>query len=69
MLSPCIHICAIDRPSGFCVGCGRTIEEIGGWTALSDRQRQQLRHALPARLASIAPAAAHLPSSLTEMPA
>ncbi len=50
MLSPCIHVCAIDSPSGFCVGCGRTIEEIGGWTAFSDQERQALIRALPARL-------------------
>ncbi|WP_207783519.1 DUF1289 domain-containing protein [Methylosinus sp. RM1] len=28
--TPCIKICRIDAPTGFCVGCARTIGEIAG---------------------------------------
>ena len=31
MKSPCNDICKIDRPSGLCIGCGRTLSEIGEW--------------------------------------
>jgi len=37
--SPCINVCRIDGRSGFCVGCFRTIEEIGFWSRASDDQR------------------------------
>ena len=29
--SPCIDICTIDRNSGECIGCGRTVEEVRNW--------------------------------------
>lgn len=53
MLSPCILLCAIDDTTGFCFGCGRTRDEIAGWMAFSDAQRQSLMDALPARLETI----------------
>jgi hypothetical protein len=37
--------------SGLCVGCGRTLKEIGGWTRFTDAERQAIMRALPARLA------------------
>ena len=40
MMSPCIGICQMDDASGYCIGCGRTIEEIAGWSGASDTQRQ-----------------------------
>ena len=36
VMSPCIGICTIDRKSGFCLGCKRTIDEIGRWAMLDD---------------------------------
>jgi predicted Fe-S protein YdhL (DUF1289 family) len=50
MQTPCIDVCSIDSTTGLCVGCGRTIKEIAGWTALSDVERGQLMVALPVRL-------------------
>tara|TARA_B100001939_G_C16396900_1_gene386531 strand:+ start:64 stop:231 length:168 start_codon:yes stop_codon:yes gene_type:complete len=29
--SPCIQVCVMDPDSGFCFGCGRTMEEIEKW--------------------------------------
>lgn len=29
--SPCNRVCRIDPHSGWCVGCGRTLDEIAGW--------------------------------------
>jgi predicted Fe-S protein YdhL (DUF1289 family) len=53
MISPCILVCSLDAATGYCVGCGRTIEEISTWTALSPGQRQDLMRALPDRLGSL----------------
>jgi predicted Fe-S protein YdhL (DUF1289 family) len=51
METPCIKICVIDPVSGFCIGCGRTGAEIGGWTGLSSAERRAVMDTLPARLA------------------
>jgi predicted Fe-S protein YdhL (DUF1289 family) len=48
--TPCIKTCAIDPIDGLCVGCGRTISEIAGWTALPAAERRRLMTALPDRL-------------------
>ncbi|HEX8444567.1 MAG TPA: DUF1289 domain-containing protein, partial [Allosphingosinicella sp.] len=29
--SPCNGVCQLDRPTRWCVGCGRTASEIGRW--------------------------------------
>lgn len=47
--SPCVNICRIDRASGFCEGCRRTIGEIAGWTRISDAERQAILDRLPGR--------------------
>lgn len=50
MQTPCIHLCAVDSETGFCAGCGRTLQEIGGWTSYSDDERRQIMALLPLRL-------------------
>ncbi len=47
--SPCVKLCVLHPESGFCVGCHRTMEEIAGWTRLSDAERADIMAALPAR--------------------
>ena len=50
VMSPCIGICMIDpKGSGFCLGCKRTIEEIGRWAMLDDIERQKILDQLPGR--------------------
>jgi predicted Fe-S protein YdhL (DUF1289 family) len=51
--SPCIKVCAVDGRSGLCLGCGRTLKEIGGWMQLGDAGRQAVMDALPERLARV----------------
>ena len=51
--SPCNGICTIDAPTGLCVGCGRSREEIGQWIAMTHAERATLLALLPARLASL----------------
>ncbi|SOC38353.1 hypothetical protein SAMN05892877_10593 [Rhizobium subbaraonis] len=53
MESPCILVCSIDDTTGYCFGCGRTREEIGGWISYSSDQRRSVMAELPARLATI----------------
>jgi uncharacterized protein len=50
--SPCNKICTIDAVSRLCVGCGRTLDEIARWTALSDGERARIMAELPQRLRS-----------------
>jgi predicted Fe-S protein YdhL (DUF1289 family) len=49
VMSPCIGICTIDPKSRFCLGCKRTIEEIGRWVMLDDSQRKAIIEQLPGR--------------------
>ncbi len=41
----------IDPASGWCLGCQRTLREIGGWGSMSDAQREAIMATLPARAA------------------
>ncbi len=49
--SPCINICRMDEPSGWCEGCLRTLDEIAAWGSLTDAQRAELLIRLPDRRA------------------
>lgn len=53
MLTPCILVCSIDLNTGYCFGCGRTREEIGGWMTYSDDERRDIMQVLPERLATV----------------
>ncbi len=48
--SPCINICKIDRKSGRCTGCARTLDEIARWGGATPEWRAGVMAALPARL-------------------
>src|SRR4051812_10401704 len=52
--SPCTGICRIDERSGFCVGCARTLGEIGMWRDASNAQRERILGELPLRRESLA---------------
>jgi uncharacterized protein len=47
--SPCIRVCTLDAAGELCLGCFRTLEEIGLWPALSDAERWQVLERLAAR--------------------
>ncbi|HEY4066718.1 MAG TPA: DUF1289 domain-containing protein, partial [Burkholderiaceae bacterium] len=34
--SPCTSVCRMDERSGWCEGCGRTLNEIAAWSSLSE---------------------------------
>jgi uncharacterized protein len=50
METPCIKVCTYDPGSGLCRGCGRTLEEIAAWAALSADERETVLEQLPERL-------------------
>ncbi|MBF6602257.1 MAG: DUF1289 domain-containing protein [Sphingorhabdus sp.] len=54
MESPCNNICSIDRNSGFCEGCGRTLAEIAEWVDMGSQRRQAVMALLPARMKALA---------------
>ena len=48
--SPCISVCVMDAASGFCLGCWRTLDEIGAWSVLdADSKRAVLAAILERR--------------------
>ncbi|KFE33795.1 DUF1289 domain-containing protein [Thioclava atlantica] len=47
--SPCIKICQIHPEERICVGCLRTLEEIGTWSRLSPEERRAVMADLPDR--------------------
>jgi len=50
MESPCNKICVYNQVRKICSGCGRTLDEIAGWSALSDEERRHIMAELPRRL-------------------
>ncbi|TGX52824.1 DUF1289 domain-containing protein [Sphingomonas gei] len=47
--SPCTNICRIDVASGWCIGCGRTLDEIVRWGSTDDADRAMVMAQLPER--------------------
>lgn len=47
--SPCISICRIDQATGWCEGCGRTLEEIADWPMLTNREKRAILEQLDDR--------------------
>lgn len=47
--SPCIQVCALDSETTWCLGCGRTLKEIGGWLKMEDAQKLAVLDQLPGR--------------------
>jgi hypothetical protein len=51
--SPCNRVCVMHPASRLCVGCGRSLDEIARWAALSEAERRAILARLPARLAAL----------------
>ena len=49
-LTPCIQVCTLDA-EGFCIGCGRSREEIAIWSTLTEEDRLRIMADLTRRLA------------------
>ncbi|EGG17706.1 hypothetical protein DFA_08702 [Cavenderia fasciculata] len=48
MKTPCVDICKMDK-AGYCVGCSRNKQEIGGWGMMTDQERELVIEELPCR--------------------
>jgi len=51
--TPCVKVCFVDPKAGVCLGCFRTMEELGCWTRYSDAERDAIMAELPARRARL----------------
>ena len=47
--SPCVKICVMHPAEGICVGCMRTLAEIGSWSAMTSDERRAIMMDLPSR--------------------
>jgi uncharacterized protein len=48
--SPCINVCDVDSSGQYCIGCGRSMDEIAAWSSITDTERHAITNRLPARL-------------------
>lgn len=55
VISPCVQVCQIDQMLRLCLGCGRTLDEIGSWSKLNDPQRMMVMQQLPHRMTKLEP--------------
>jgi uncharacterized protein len=53
METPCVEICEIDSASGLCRGCGRSIDEISNWAAMTGAERRRIMAELARRKAAL----------------
>lgn len=51
--SPCVKLCSIHPAERICVGCYRSMEEIGAWSSLSTEVRLEIMAELPSRASLI----------------
>ena len=51
--SPCNRVCVVHPTARMCIGCGRSLDEIARWVALSETERTAIMAQLPARLAAL----------------
>ena len=48
VVSPCIKICTLQND--FCIGCGRSTQEIAEWSKASNKRKEEILERLPDRL-------------------
>jgi predicted Fe-S protein YdhL (DUF1289 family) len=56
--TPCIRICVVHPAWRLCAGCGRSLDEIGRWIAMTDAERSRVMAELPRRRVMMAAPAA-----------
>jgi len=47
--TPCIKLCVVDGESGLCMGCFRSLPEIGRWGGMTDDERAEIMGGLAER--------------------
>lgn len=53
-LSPCDSTCRIDRTTGWCQGCKRTLTEIADWPMLTASEKRRVLEELEGREVGLA---------------
>jgi predicted Fe-S protein YdhL (DUF1289 family) len=48
--SPCLSICRMDATSELCLGCFRTLDEIGAWGRSDDASKRAVWRAIAERI-------------------
>jgi predicted Fe-S protein YdhL (DUF1289 family) len=51
--TPCNRVCVVHPTLGLCIGCGRSLNEIGRWLDFAPAERTRIMAQLPARLAAL----------------
>lgn len=59
--SPCTGVCKLDDTTGWCMGCGRTGEEMDGWRIQAEADRQEIWDQIPGRLQKLGVTCRRLP--------
>ncbi|MEM6888117.1 MAG: DUF1289 domain-containing protein [Pseudomonadota bacterium] len=59
--SPCTGVCKLDTATGWCLGCGRSGEEMDNWGSRSENARRALWDKIPDRLSQLGVACRRLP--------
>lgn len=59
--SPCTGVCKLDDATGWCLGCGRSGDEMDGWRSAPPERREAIWSEIPARLAQLGVACRRLP--------
>lgn len=54
--SPCTLVCTIDRPSGLCLGCQRTLDEIARWSRADGAEKRAILARVETRRAALSAA-------------
>jgi len=49
-ITPCVRICKLNEEGTFCIGCGRTLNDLKRWARLSNEERQKRTQEAAARL-------------------
>ncbi|MEO0774200.1 MAG: DUF1289 domain-containing protein [Pseudomonadota bacterium] len=65
--SPCTGICKLDEPTGWCIGCGRSGDEIAVWRGLPDDARDEVWAKIPDRLGALGVTCRRLPWSTDQI--
>ncbi|GLS87318.1 DUF1289 domain-containing protein [Cypionkella aquatica] len=51
--SPCVKLCVVHPEARICVGCFRSIDEIAGWSRLTQAERAKIMAELPSRATTL----------------
>src|SRR6185312_14340576 len=53
--SPCVSVCTVDAERGWCIGCLRTLAEIGAWRTMTLEQKRATVAACAERARTVPP--------------